>query len=87
MIAKIVNTGWNEGNIRWRVLPRNQFIMRQNLSGIDTGTGLLNEDCSAMPVMVFLEDHKASTIVRVINKVRELRGENLCRGPGLSACR
>lgn len=80
MIAKIVNAGWNEGNIRWRVLPRNQFIMRQNLSGIDTGTGLLNEDCSAMPVMVFLEDHKAATIVRVINKVRELRGEIFVEG-------
>ncbi len=80
MIAKIVNTGWNEGNIRWRVLPRNKFIMRQNLSGIDTGTGLLNEDCSAMPIMVFLEDHKAATIVRVINRVRELRGEIFVEG-------
>ncbi len=81
-IAKIVNAGWNEGNIRWRVLPRNQFIMRQNLSGIETGTGLLNEDCSAMPVMVFLEDHKAETIVRVVSRVRELKGEILVDGLG-----
>jgi len=74
-IAKVVNAGWNEGNIRWRVLPRNEFIMRQNLSGIETGTGLLNEDCSAMPVMVFLEDHKAETINRVVARVEELQGE------------
>jgi len=80
MIAKIVNAGWNEGNIRWRILPRNQFIMRQNLSGIETGTGLLNEDCSAMPIMAFLEDHKAETIVRVVNRVRELRGEIFVEG-------
>jgi uncharacterized protein len=74
-IAKIVNAGWNEGNLRWKVLPRNAFIMRQNLQDVETGTGLLNEDCSAMPIMVFTEDHKAETIIRVVNRVRELRGE------------
>ncbi len=81
-IAKIVNAGWNEGNLRWRVLPRNQFIMRQNLSGIETGTGLLNEDCSAMPIMVFLEDHKAATINRVVARVQELRAEIFVDGLG-----
>jgi len=81
-IAKIVNAGWNEGNIRWQVLPRNQFIMRQNLSGIETGTGLLNEDCSAMPVMVFLEDHKAETINRVVARVQELQADIYVDGLG-----
>ena len=75
MVAKVVNAGWNEGNLRWKVLPRNQFIMRQNLQDIETATGLLNEDCSAMPIMVFTTDHKADTIIRVINSVRELREE------------
>lgn len=83
-IAKIVNAGWNEGNIRWQVLPRNQFIMRQNLSGIETGTGLLNEDCSAMPIMVFLEDHKAETINRVVARVEELQGEIHVEGLGFT---
>ena len=23
-VAKVVNSGWNEGNVRWRVLPRDQ---------------------------------------------------------------
>ncbi|AKS42955.1 efflux RND transporter permease subunit [Wenzhouxiangella marina] len=81
-IAKIVNAGWNEGNLRWRVLPRNNFIMRQNLSGIESSTGLRNEDCSAMPVMVFLEDHRAETITRVVNRVRELQGEIYVDGLG-----
>ncbi|MEX0916033.1 MAG: MMPL family transporter, partial [Wenzhouxiangellaceae bacterium] len=43
-IAKLVNAGWNEGNLRWQVLPRNKFVMRQNLQNIDTDTGLLNRD-------------------------------------------
>ena len=75
MVAKIVNAGWNEGNLRWQVLPRNQFVMRQNLQNIDTDTGLLNRDCSAMPVLVFMEDHKAETIQRVVGRAKELREE------------
>ncbi|NDY95762.1 efflux RND transporter permease subunit [Wenzhouxiangella limi] len=75
MVAKTVNAGWNEGNLRWKVLPRNAFIMRQNLQNIETSTGLLNEDCSAMPIMLFTTDHKAETIIRVVRAVRELREE------------
>jgi len=33
---------------------------------IDTSTGLLNGDCSVMPVMIFTADHKAETIDRVV---------------------
>ncbi len=73
MMAKVVNAGWNEGNLRWRVLPRNEFIMRQNLQNIETDSGLLNRDCSAMPIMVFTQDHKAETIASVVNRVKELR--------------
>ncbi len=74
-VAKIVNAGWNEGNLRWQVLPRNKFVLRQSLQNIDTDTGLLNRDCSAMPVLVFMEDHKADTIQRVVGRAKELREE------------
>lgn len=74
-VAKIINSGWNEGNIKWRVLPRNNYVMRQNLQSIETDTGLLNTNCSAMPVMVFTEDHKAETIRRVVNKVKDYRSK------------
>jgi predicted RND superfamily exporter protein len=49
--------------------------MRQALSGIETETGLLNRDCSAMPVMIFTSDHRAETITRVVARVKELREE------------
>ena len=74
-IAKIINAGWNEGNIKWRVLPRNSYVMRQNLQNIETDTGLLNRDCDAMPVIAFLSDHKATTINRVIDAVKSYRRE------------
>jgi predicted RND superfamily exporter protein len=73
MVAKIVNAGWNEGNPEWRVLDRDPYVLRQAISGIETSTGLLNADCSAMPVLVFTEDHRAATIRRVVDAVKRYR--------------
>jgi predicted RND superfamily exporter protein len=76
MAAKIVNAGWNEGNIRWRVLPRDNDTLRQDTQGFETDSGLLNADCSAMPVMMFLTDHRSTTIDRVVAAVKKFREEN-----------
>jgi predicted RND superfamily exporter protein len=84
MAAKIVNAGWNEGNIRWRVLPRNPDSLRVATQGFETDSGLLNSDCSAMPVMIFLTDHKAETIDRVIDAVKAFRSENDAWHPGVN---
>jgi predicted RND superfamily exporter protein len=75
VVAKVVNAGWNEGNIKWRILPRDNYLMRQALGNIETDSGLLNRDCSAMPIQVFTEDHRAETIARVVARVKELRQE------------
>jgi hypothetical protein len=69
-VAKIVNSGWNEGSLKWRVLPRNQQAMAQAVTPIDTATGLLNADGSVMPVMIFLTDHKAETLRSVTDAVK-----------------
>ena len=74
-VAKTVNAGWNEGNLRWRILPRDNFVLRQAISGIETSTGLLNRDCSAIPILVFTTDHKAATINRIVAEVKDLRAE------------
>ncbi len=70
MVAKIINAGWNEGNIKWRVLSRNHYVMRQALANVETDTGLLNADCSAIPVLIFTTDHRAETVARVVNAVK-----------------
>jgi predicted RND superfamily exporter protein len=75
-VVKVINAGWNEGSLKWRVLPRNSQTIVQSVSWIDTSSGLLNADCSAMPVIVFIEDHKADTIARVIGAVRAYATEN-----------
>ncbi|MDF2177528.1 MMPL family transporter [Aliiglaciecola sp. CAU 1673] len=74
-VAKLINAGYNEGNPKWRVLPRNQQSLVQSISRVDTSSGLLNGDCSVMPVILFMEDHKAETISRVVDAVKEYRQE------------
>jgi len=69
--TKVLNAGWNEGSLKWRIIPRNQQILAQAVSPIETSSGLLNSDGSVMPVVIFLTDHKAETITAVVNAVRE----------------
>ncbi|GLR70129.1 efflux RND transporter permease subunit [Agaribacter marinus] len=74
-VAKKVNAGYNEGNPKWHVLPRNQSTMVQAVSRVPTSSGLLNGDCSAMPIILFMEDHKAETINTIVDAVKALRDE------------
>ncbi|TKB50422.1 RND family transporter [Ferrimonas sediminicola] len=72
-VAKVVNGGFNEGNPKWRVLPRTTPTLVQSVAQIPTSTGLLNNDCSVMPVYLFLKDHKADTINTVVDEVKALQ--------------
>ncbi|WP_166423046.1 efflux RND transporter permease subunit [Paraglaciecola sp. 20A4] len=72
-VAKIINAGYNEGNAKWRVLPRNQQTLVQDIARVDTSSGLLNGDCSVMPIILFMKDHKAETINRVVEAIKEYR--------------
>ncbi|MFO0334158.1 MAG: efflux RND transporter permease subunit [Pseudomonadota bacterium] len=75
-VSKVVSAGWSEGNLKWRNLPRNEQALVQAQGYIDTSTGLLNKDCSVMPVTLFLADHKAETIERVVAAVKDFREAN-----------
>jgi len=70
-VAKQLNAGWNEGSPKWRVLSRNQSVLTQSVTYVPTSTGLLNSDCSVMPVMLFTEDHKAATVERIVAEVKK----------------
>jgi len=75
-IAKTLNAGWNEGSPKWRVLSRNQSVLQQSVTYVPTTSGLLNSDCSVMPVMMFTADHKADTIGRIVAEVKRFEAEH-----------
>jgi len=74
--AKLTNAGYNEGHLKWRVLPRNPQTLVQATQGVETVTGLLNRDCSVMPVVIFMADHKAESIARVVDAVKTFASAN-----------
>jgi predicted RND superfamily exporter protein len=76
LVAKIAIAGWNEGSLKWRNIPREPNQLTQSTRYIETSTGLLNADCNVVPVMMFLRDHKADTIKRVVNEVKAWRTLN-----------
>jgi predicted RND superfamily exporter protein len=69
-LAKVVNAGFNEGNVKWRALPRDPQVMAQAVSPIDTSTGLLNPDCSAMQVLINTADQQGETIAHLVDAVK-----------------
>lgn len=75
-VARTINAGWNEGSLKWRVLPRNPQALAQAVSPVETATGLLNDDGSVIPVIIYLTDHKAETIKRVVAAVKEFRAQH-----------
>jgi uncharacterized protein len=78
--AREASAGWNEGSLKWRSIPREQTQLTQSTRYIETSTGLLNEECTIVPVMMFLADHRAGTIERVVAAVKSWRASNPVTG-------
>lgn len=76
LVAKIAIAGWNEGSLKWRNIPREPNQLTQSTRYIETSTGLLDAECKVIPVMLFLRDHKAATIERVVAEVKAWRQQN-----------
>jgi len=74
-VAKVISSGWMQGSLEWRVLSRNRDMLREAVQYVPTTSGLLNRDCSVMPVYIFTQDHKAETIARIVAAVKNYRDQ------------
>jgi len=55
----------NEGDPKWNTITRNQWVLNGSVSGKEIPPGLMNADCNLVPVLIFLQDHKAETLLTV----------------------
>jgi uncharacterized protein len=74
--ARQVSSAFSEAAPKYRVLPRNQFVMVQAITPIPTSSGLLNPNCSAMALFLFTADHKATTISRLTDATKAFNASN-----------
>jgi predicted RND superfamily exporter protein len=73
-ISKLVIMGMNEGSPKWHTISRNRFILNNSLSRVPSS--LINTDCSMVPVILFLADHKADTLTGVVEAVESFAAEH-----------
>jgi predicted RND superfamily exporter protein len=67
LLNRRVATGLNEGNPKWYdMLPSQDMV---NTVTANAPRGLYNDSCNLLTVYVFLSDHKAETLTRVVNHV------------------
>ncbi|MEH6591542.1 MAG: MMPL family transporter [Halioglobus sp.] len=66
-VSRLVLSGYNEGNLKWANLSRNQRALNSTFSQIPLQ--LVNRDCSLSLAVIYLADHKAATLTRVMSAV------------------
>lgn len=74
------NEGYNEGNPKMAAIPIDPGNYAALSTEIGRMRGYMRKDCSMTAVHLFLTDHKATTINRVIEKVKAFRSTNQMEG-------
>jgi uncharacterized protein len=74
LLNRRVLTGLNEGNPKWYELLPNQDMLNTVTAGAPRG--LYNDSCGLLTVYVFLRDHKADTLQRVVQHVETFAAAN-----------
>jgi uncharacterized protein len=77
---RLFNEGYNEGNPKMSVVPIDPGNYAALSTEIARIRGLMRKDCSMTAVHLFLADHKATTIQRVIDAVKSFRAANAMPG-------
>lgn len=73
-VMKQIIAGFNGGNPKWLSVSRDRFIANGAHKNIPTT--LYNAECSMTPVILFLSDHKAATLERVIAETKAFAEAN-----------
>jgi uncharacterized protein len=72
--VKLLNSAYMEGNLKWMALPRSKVALDSLVLKIPTSFQKQTGDLT--PILVFLDDHKAETLERVVAAVEEFALEN-----------
>ena len=80
-VQKKVFNSYGESNPKWNVLPRESGALVITVQPFPSSSGLLNENCSAIPVFIFTADHKAETIDGIVAAIDKFNTEQPADAP------
>jgi predicted RND superfamily exporter protein len=76
ILARKINSMWQEGNPKWQNLPRNSAALAQATSSIGSSSGVVNTDCTTAAIAIFITDTKAGTVKHVVAELEKHIAEN-----------
>ncbi len=69
-VVRQITAGSFEGNPKWLTISRNQDVLNYAAQQASVNTpDMFNTECSVMPLVAFLTDHKAATLTAVLDVV------------------
>jgi predicted RND superfamily exporter protein len=75
--VRLITSGAYEGSPKWLTLARNQETLNYAAQQASVNNpDLFNGDCSVMPVIAYLHDHKAETLDRVVTVAEQFAREH-----------
>ena len=76
-VVKQITAATFEGTAKWYTLSRNQDVLNYGAQqAIQNTPDLTNVECSVMPVIAYLKDHKAATLETVSTTVEKFIADN-----------
>jgi len=79
-VGKLVISAFNEGNPRWRALPRTQVGLSTGSRAFDPNLGLNKEGCKAIQILVFMKNHDGALIAHAVNEIKKFIAANPVEG-------
>jgi predicted RND superfamily exporter protein len=73
-LSKIASAGMNEGSLKWYEIPTNQNLLNAIITRAPRE--LFNQNCDLLTLYVYLSDHKAETLKRVVTVVEQFAETN-----------
>ncbi len=75
-IGKLVIAAFNEGNPRWRALPRTSVGLSTGSKAFDPSLGLNNDGCRTIQVLIFTKDHEGTTLAHIMREIKTFIADN-----------
>nr|WP_240433556.1 efflux RND transporter permease subunit [Solimonas sp. K1W22B-7] len=79
-IGKLVISAFNEGNPRYRALPRTQTGLSTGSKAFDPNLGLNNESCRAIQVLIFMKNHDGTVVAHAVEEIKKFITANPVKG-------
>ncbi|WP_043288706.1 efflux RND transporter permease subunit [Paraburkholderia oxyphila] len=79
-LAKVSIAAFNEGNPRWAALPRSTDGLTQGASAFDPDNGMNTENCQAIQVLIYTDNHEGRTIAHIVDEIKRFAAEDETKG-------